>query len=945
LWQRRVGVVVGPAGSGKTTLLGQFSESANVPVAWYRAEAGDGSAAAFVQAIGESLAGALGQPLPLHSLDKLMAAVDACLGRGALLVVDDLSSLAGTPAEGCVEHVVRAAPPGLRLLVASRRFPTFDLSRLRVSGDLVEVGPDDLRFRCWEVERLFQEFYREPMRPEDLAELARRTEGWAAGLQLFHLATRGKPVTERRRVLMELGSRSRMVREYLVRNVLDHLPDDKRDFLLQTCVLGRLTGRLCDEFLERSGSEATLRELESQQIFTMAVEEVGVYRYHEVLRAHLEDMLVEQLGEEHVRRRYRRAGRLLQKHGALAAALRAYCRAEDGNAAARLLGRGGEHLAADRGAWLDALPPGLLDQDPWLSLAQARRHLALGRLEAAEAVYQRAEGAFGAAPGGEVARRERLALALWLDPSAPRRGDWMGLLRAATQRDPLGAAREAAGLPGPSARFTEAVATLLAGRLAEGRRLLIDASELPGIGPILSVVAQLLAAGATLACARPPSDGVELLADEVEALDLPWMAELCRSVMEGSRAEDAQSPRVPGSWSVTGSDWTVAVAALLRGFAGLWKGEPVVELFEDAADRFRRLGAGVVETWARSGLALALAIDRRPEARDAAMAASSFARSSGLPAAEALSLTALGILDDERGDEYLSLAQRIAEESGIQWPLFPKVAGRKAEGSRPVPPAPSANGKGTMGRRSANGQPSVTLRCFGGFALELDGEAVDFNIVKPRPRAVLHLLALYAGRPAHRELMVEALWPDVDLRVGMRNLHVAMCSIRQLVEPGVRRGAWNLILREGDAYRLALPGDAAVDLLTFEAAVAEGRAARANGRIDVAGSALGRALDAYAGDLLPEEGPAEWVVNERERYRLDAVDAAQTLAEVLVQQGDPRATAGVCERGLRIDRYCDSLWRLLITAREAAGEQAAAARARRNYEDVLVQLGVDGLPR
>ncbi|MDQ3946308.1 MAG: hypothetical protein M3357_14375, partial [Actinomycetota bacterium] len=54
LWQRRVGVVVGPAGSGKTTLLGQFSESANVPVAWYRAEAGDGSAAAFVQAIGES---------------------------------------------------------------------------------------------------------------------------------------------------------------------------------------------------------------------------------------------------------------------------------------------------------------------------------------------------------------------------------------------------------------------------------------------------------------------------------------------------------------------------------------------------------------------------------------------------------------------------------------------------------------------------------------------------------------------------------------------------------------------------------------------------------------------------------------------------------------------------------------------------------------------------
>ena len=70
--------------------------------------------------------------------------------------------------------------------------PGINLSRLRVADELLEVGTDDLRFRAWEVEQLFRDVYHDPVPPADLAVLARRTEGWAAGLQLFHLATRGR---------------------------------------------------------------------------------------------------------------------------------------------------------------------------------------------------------------------------------------------------------------------------------------------------------------------------------------------------------------------------------------------------------------------------------------------------------------------------------------------------------------------------------------------------------------------------------------------------------------------------------------------------------------------------------------------------------------------------------------------------------------------------------
>ena len=144
------------------------------------------------------------------------------------------------------------APPWLAIIVACRVPPSINLPRLRVSDDLLELGSDDLRFRAWEVEQLFRDIYHDPVLPGDLAVLARRTEGWAAGLQLFHLATRGRSADERRRVLSGAETSGRLLREYLTQNVLFGLGEDLRRFLLDTCVLGRLSGPLCDGLRETS---------------------------------------------------------------------------------------------------------------------------------------------------------------------------------------------------------------------------------------------------------------------------------------------------------------------------------------------------------------------------------------------------------------------------------------------------------------------------------------------------------------------------------------------------------------------------------------------------------------------------------------------------------------------------------------------------------------------
>lgn len=933
LWSYRMGLVVGPAGFGKTTLLAQFAARADAHVAWYRADEDDASSSAllchleraFHDVIGDLTGGWV-------DVDDAVSALEAvCRGR-ALLIVDDLHVLQDTLAERSLARLIEYAPPSLTVLAASRHPPSFNLSRLRVSGDLLEIGTDDLRFRSWEVERLFHDFYGQSMTPEDLATLARRTEGWAAGLQLFHIATRGKTPAERSRILAALATRSRLVREYLSRNVVDELPLDVRRFVLGTCVLGRLTATLCDELLEAGGSGAYLRELERRQVFTTALDDEGTYRYDTVLRSHLEAALIESLGEPEARARHRRAAELLEAAGWPEEALRSYGRAEEWESAARLLGEEGHRLAGDDGPWIDALPPALVNRDPWLMLTMARRHVAAGHWQLGLGAYQRAEGAMASAAGADTCRQERLALAAWFEPVSMPPPGWMGLVLSAVRREPMAAWREAAALPGPTGRLAAGLAALLAGYPLQARSLLMEVAESAASSPPLCAGARLGAAHALQYTLLPGALAeIEQAGLEAERAGLPWLVRISRSMLAIARpAGTAEAVSARKSCQQDGDDWGHGLAALFEAFGSLRAGGAPAEVLEDGIRCFRKLGAGALEGWCRAALALALSRRGDDAARDTALEAEAYARAIGVRGAQAVALVALGLVDGIRGPEHLARADAIAKECGLG---LADLVGPESVGS----------GEGVELRVDVRGGTvgcPLTMRCFGPFHLAIDEHVVDLGAVKPRVLATLQLLALHAGRPVHRETIIEALWPYADLAAGARNLQVAISSLRQLLEPNVPRGQSALLVRDGDAYRLVLPTGADADVVTFERAFQEAKRARVDGNEGRALACLERAFAAYGGELLPELGPAEWVVKERERYCIHAAEVAQMLAQLRLQRGDAPAARELCQRGLRIDRYHDGLWRLLIDTSKRAGDPAAAARARRNYDEVLAELGV-----
>lgn len=958
VWEHRLGLVIAPAGSGKTTLLSTFATRTDCPVAWTRAEPSDGAATTFLACLEAALTAAL--PNLRGGWRRVEDAARALEERAEpriLFIVDDLHTLQGTPAEQTLARLIDYAPPALTVMVGSRSQPALGLSRLRLAGALLEIGPEELRFRSWEVEQLFRDVYDEPLPPEEMGAVARRTEGWAAGLQLYHLATRGKQPIERRHTLEALGGRARLMREYLTDNVLTELRPDLRAFLLGTCVLGRLSGRVCDELLGRSGSDGILAELERTRMFTVALAD-GWYRYHEILRSHLEAVLVETHGEEAARARYHRAAALLETAGALPEALAAYCRAEDWQATARILGDEGESLALGPGVWLDRLPAGLLDQDPWLLLASARRHRAAGRWRTALTTFRCAERLFGALPAGEVCRRERIALAAWAGPTFDRRDDWLSRLRTATRGDPwaaVGAAGNGSADGGAGGLLARGLATLLAGNVWQARVLLEDAASRADASPELSLAARLGAGVAKLLTGdNDAAIDVEWVAEDAERVGATWLSQLSQALLAltGTPQRVDAAVRI-GDTAREADPWGGGLAAIAAGIGLLQHVEAAPAALEaaegrlgEAAEGFAALSASTLVGWCRA-VAVGLRARREAAAADLASEAQTtlaMLRAIRVRGPQLYTRLALAAADPLHAISHRAEAGRVAIECGLRITPEPRRSPAPTEPvSTGAPGAPSgADNPVSLVASAARfaEPPALELRCFGGLRIAIEGRPLDLGELRPQTRTLLRLLALHAGRPVHWESLVAVLWPDVGTDSGRRSLHVALSGLRRTLEPDAGRGRWSLLVRDGDAYQLAVPAGAVVDVLAFDRAVADGRLARAAGDDEAARAAWRTVLDLHHDDLLPEEGPAEWVAVERERCRADAAEAAQRLSDLLVTAGDWSGAVAVCEHGLRIDRYRDGLWRSLIAAHETGGQRAAAAHARRRYDHVLAELGV-----
>jgi LuxR family transcriptional regulator, maltose regulon positive regulatory protein len=404
---RKLTLVSAPAGFGKTTLVSAWVALCGLQVAWLSLDEGDSDPTRFLTylvaalqtiapTIGEGLHPVLQspQPPPTEAIVTALLNEITTIPDHFVLVLDDYHVIDARPIDTALTFLLEHLPPRMHLVITTREDPQLPLARLRVRDQVTELRVADLRFTPTEADAFLTEVMGLSLPASDIAALEERTEGWIAGLQLAALSMRGREDISG--FIQAFAGDNRYIVDYLVDEVLRHQPEHVRRFLLQTAILDRLTGPLCDAVTGQEEGSARLEALNRGNFFVVPLDDTRQwYRYHhlfaEVLAAHLKAEQPDQLATLH-----RRASEWYEQHGSAADAIRHALAAEDFARAANLVEQAWSAIRQSRQdatllGWLKALPDEVLQVRPVLSAAYAHVLLSSGVFEGVEERLRDAE--------------------------------------------------------------------------------------------------------------------------------------------------------------------------------------------------------------------------------------------------------------------------------------------------------------------------------------------------------------------------------------------------------------------------------------------------------------------------------------------------------------------------------------------------------------------------
>jgi LuxR family maltose regulon positive regulatory protein len=442
---RKLTLASAPAGFGKTTLVSEWVQAlgrATVPIAiaWLSLDESDNDPTRFLTyliaalqtalqtsetEIGQGALSALQstQPPPAEGILTTLINEIAAISDQIVFVLDDYHLIDAQPIHDALAFLLRRLPSRLHLVISTREDPPLPLARLRARGQLTELRATDLRFTSSEAAAFLNQAMGLDLSAEDVAALERRTEGWIAGLQLAAISMQGRKDVAG--FIQSFTGSHHYVLDYLVEEVLEQQSESVQAFLLQTSILDRLTGPLCDTvcfgtaetpsssegtaLTDQGDGQATLEMLERANLFVIPLdEERRWYRYHHLFA----DLLRQRLWQSPppflssptggpIAELQRRASVWYEENGFIDEAIEHTLRAEDFERAATLIEENvdaiwqrGEHIKSRR--WLARLPLELVFAKPHLCVLHAWDLFAGGQQDAAEQSLQAAERALDA---------------------------------------------------------------------------------------------------------------------------------------------------------------------------------------------------------------------------------------------------------------------------------------------------------------------------------------------------------------------------------------------------------------------------------------------------------------------------------------------------------------------------------------------------------------------
>jgi len=439
--QHKLTLIAAPAGFGKTTLLSAWRATAagsTLLFGWVSLDRADNDPLRFwsyvitaldtlIPGVGTTALALLQAPQPPieHILTSVLNAFSAASAvppvRDMALVLDDYHVITSPVIHEGLAFLLDYLPPQLHLVILTRADPALPIARLRARGVVTELHASDLRFTSDEGAVFLNQVMGLALTAADLAALDARTEGWVAGLQLAALAMRDHQ--DRSGFIRSFRGSNRYIVDYLAAEVFTRQPAHIQNFLLQTAILDRMCGPLCDAVLGMlttddrrlttdsstttvvggqrsvvaSYSQLILDQLERDNLFVVSLDDGRQwYRYHHLFADVLRHRLTSGVSAETVASLHRRASVWYERQGLVDEAVQHALTAADGARVADLIEQHGLRIIVGGQVqtvlgWLSALPDTLIRARPMLCTIHALALLFTNQLAAAEARIQDAE--------------------------------------------------------------------------------------------------------------------------------------------------------------------------------------------------------------------------------------------------------------------------------------------------------------------------------------------------------------------------------------------------------------------------------------------------------------------------------------------------------------------------------------------------------------------------
>ena len=377
-------LVCAPAGYGKTTLvlewLSNLPEDANS--GWISLDENDNDPVRFIAYliaaiqtsypdVGRTTSSILQNPQAPPDDVILTALFNELTGisNPFILILDDYHCIQTASIHKFVARWLEHQPVSLHLVIISREDPLLPIARLRARGHLNEIRQDDLRFSIQECAAMLQDVMGISISSEHVAALERRTEGWAAGLQLAAVSLQNHADPDS--FIKAFTGSSRFILDYLIDEVFARQTESMQKFLIRTSILERLSGPLCDAITGHSDSQEQLEALEHTNLFVIPLDQSRTwYRYHRLFSELLQHRLHRTEGEL-LSELHDQASQWYEQNDFAAEAIQHAIAAQNWDRTARLLSQvNDEMLKTGRTTtlvrWYSALPENILLQDPRL---------------------------------------------------------------------------------------------------------------------------------------------------------------------------------------------------------------------------------------------------------------------------------------------------------------------------------------------------------------------------------------------------------------------------------------------------------------------------------------------------------------------------------------------------------------------------------------------------